>query len=163
MNPLEPRYLNHEPTALAAGCPGAKLATNSPDASAFGSLVAGFLMLLTLACVAGCGGAPDGMTQVSGAVTWNGQPLETGFVTFAAGRSKSPQAGKIENGRYRFNAHVGQNVVRIHADKKGAFNEGMNQYVYHQFIPAKFNDQSELSAEVSSEGDNVFDFSLTGE
>jgi hypothetical protein len=125
------------------------------------SLVGGILMLLTCAVFVGCGGAPDGMVEVSGAITWNGQPVETGFVTFAADPSKGPQSGKIENGRYRFNAYGGQNVVRIQAEKKGTFNKGMNQYNYHQFIPAKYNDESELSAEVSAGGDNVFDFPLT--
>ncbi len=122
----------------------------------------GILMLLICASLVGCGGAPDGMVEVSGAVTWNGQPLETGFVTFVPDRSKSPQAGKIENGRFQFNVYPGQNVVRILSEKKGAFNKGMNQYVYEQFLPAKYNDESELSKEVSIDGENVFEFTLTG-
>jgi len=90
-------------------------------------------------------------------------PIETGFVSFVPDRSKSPQAGKIENGRFQFNAYPGPNVVRILSEKKGAFNKGMNQYVYQQFLPAKYNDESELLEEVSADGENVFQFALTGE
>ena len=121
------------------------------------------LILLTCASLVGCGGAPDGMVKVSGAVTWNGQPLETGFVSFIPDRSKSPQAGKIENGRFQLNAYPGPNIVRILSEKKGAYVESMNQYSYQQFIPAKYNDESELSENVSANGENVFEFALNGE
>ena len=127
------------------------------------SLLGGILVLLTCASLAGCGGAPDGMVEVSGTVTWNGQPLETGFVSFIPDPSKSPQAGKIENGHFKFNAYSGKNVVRILSEKKAGYVESMNQYSYQQFIPAKYNAESELSEEVSEDGGNVFEFALTGE
>ena len=127
------------------------------------SLLGGILTLLACASLVGCGGAPDGMVEVSGTVTWNGQPLETGFVSFIPDPSKSPQAGTIENGHFKFNAYLGQNVVRILSERKAGYVESMNQYRYEQFIPAKYNEESELSEEVSEDGENVFEFTLTGE
>jgi hypothetical protein len=123
------------------------------------SLLGGFLILLIGASLAGCG-APDGMVEVSGTVTFNGQPIETGFVSFVPDRGKSPQAGKIKNGRFRFNAYPGQNIVRIVSEKQGAFVESMNQHTYHQFLPPKYNEQSELSEDVTAGGGNVFEFAL---
>jgi len=53
------------------------------------SLLGGILMLLSCASLVGCGGPPDGMLEVSGTVTWNGQPIETG-VTGIPLRSELP-------------------------------------------------------------------------
>jgi len=129
------------------------------------SILGGFLLvMISIVGVSLTGCSPsDGMVEVSGTVTWNGQPIETGYVSFVPEPSKSPQSGKIENGQFRFRAYPGQNIVRIEAEKQGTFNEGMNQYNYHQFVPPKYNSKSELTEEVKASGSNVFKFALSGE
>ncbi len=120
-------------------------------------------VLLCCLILMGCGGAPDGMIVVSGTVTWNGEPLEDGYVSFVPDPSRSPQAGEINNGEFEFNAYPGENTVRIFSERKAGYVEAMNQYRYEQFIPLKYNDQSELTENVSADGDNVFEFALTGD
>lgn len=130
---------------------------NRSQASTLGGVL---LSIMSIASLTGCSPS-DGMVEVSGTVTWNGQPIETGFVSFVPDPGKSPQAGKIVNGQFRFRAYPGQNTIRILAEKKGEFNQAMNQYNYHQFLPPKYNEESELSEEVSASGSNVFNFPLS--
>lgn len=119
--------------------------------------------LAALALQAGCRDARHaGKYEVNGAVTWNGEPIQKGFVTFHPEGGKSDEAGPITNGRYLLYAHPGQNGVSISAEKVSGFNQGMNQPNVVQFIPPEYNTASKLSAEVVPDGTNSFDFSLTG-
>ncbi len=127
--------------------------------------VAWYCGTVLLCCLffVGCGGAPDGMIVVSGTVTWNGEPLEDGYVSFVPDPSRSPQATEINNGEFKLNAYLGENTIRIFSERQAGYVEAMNQYRYEQFIPLKYNDESELTENVSADGDNVFEFALTGD
>ena len=129
------------------------------------------LFAVVLLTLLGCGGPPR--TSVSGKVTFDGQPVATGQIVFepqAAGRLGIAQ---ISDGAYAMPAEhgptAGTYVVRITANrpsgrktKAGRGANGPSLVDQHeQFLPAKYNDQSELKAEVSGEGAIVRDFILT--
>jgi hypothetical protein len=115
--------------------------------------------LLAAAC--GCGdNRHAGKYEVSGAVSWEGTPIEKGFITYEPADGKPAEAGAIADGHYSFFAYPGKNRVAIRAEKIEGFNKGMNQPNVVQYIPAAYNVQSELSVEVTADGANMFNFSL---
>jgi hypothetical protein len=62
------------------------------------TLRGGLVPALVLGLLAGCG---DGSATVSGTVTYDGQPVKEGYVTFSPADGKGPSAGgPIANGRY---------------------------------------------------------------
>jgi hypothetical protein len=81
-------------------------------------------LLLPLAVVVfvatGCGG---NTASVSGEVTFNGEPVGDGFITFLPADGKGPSAaGPIESGRFAVeNLTPGTKVVKIEAVKKVPF------------------------------------------
>ncbi len=62
----------------------------------------------------GCGG---GLGNVSGDVSFNGEPVKTGYVTFTPADGKGPMVGgPITNGHYAVeNVPLGSKVVKVEA------------------------------------------------
>lgn len=130
--------------------------------------------------LAGCGQGGLDRRVVTGRVTFAGQPVEIGEIQFyPEGETQGPQTGsQIENGDYRLDARggvpVGTHKVRI----IGYMNTGrtltpqqramlppdmqdanVGQFV--QYIPAKYNRQTELTVSVESgSGTMTHDFEL---
>ena len=123
-----------------------------------------FALLLILLATTGCGGGPE-MYDVSGTVTFDGQPVERGEISLDPDDARlSPDAGVIEQGRFSFPAKPGKKTVRIRAsrplppERQDAPEMGT---LYEDYIPAKYNRQSTLTADISPGGDNQFTFELT--
>ena len=78
------------------------------------------LFVLALLALSGCGGSGVG---VRGEVTYEGQPVEKGSITFLPTDGKGQPAGAaITNGRYNLNAITpGPKVVQIEASKEQVF------------------------------------------
>jgi hypothetical protein len=130
------------------------------------------LLFLALAA-AGCGGG-DGIPRepVSGKVTLDGTPLETGLITFTPDDPSKPAVGTaIKNGRYSIGRAEGPapgpHRVGISSTKPtgkklksvdfpGTFVDEMRESV-----PAQYNVDSRLTAEVKPGGGNQFDFPLS--
>lgn len=119
---------------------------------------------LLVAAITGCGGGgadtPE-LGEVTGTITLDGSPLSGAEVVFepAAG---APSVGKTdEAGQYELaynqdanGAVPGQHTVRISKfGEPGSPNDTQDQ------IPAKFNANSKLTAEVKA-GDNTVNFDL---
>lgn len=126
-----------------------------------------FFTLLATTVILGCG--PSGLdTQpVSGKVTFDGQPIAEGRILFR-GMGSDPRAfsAEIKNGQYQMEALAGKMRVEITASRPvpGKFDEsnpGEKVPVGEMYIPARYNSQSELTAEVTS-GQNELNFDLTG-
>jgi hypothetical protein len=95
-------------------------------------------------------------------VTWNGAPVESGFITFIPLDGTAAEAGEIRDGQFEFEARPGNSRVEIQANKELGFNRSMNQPNIVQYLPPEFNTKSTLTKVVSPEGENVFDFELIG-
>lgn len=113
----------------------------------------GFLMLALL----GCGGKV--MVPVSGAVSFNGTPVEEGEIVFQPeDASEAPDAGAIKNGEFAFKANVGARKVQIRGLKTIKVME-MGP-VKENYIPEKFNAKTTLTETITAQGPNRFTFDL---
>jgi len=125
-----------------------------------------------LVVTVGCTGSKQ--AAVTGEVTLDGDPVDGGTINFipTGGDTAGVTAwGKIEGGRYSIPASegpaVGPNRVEIRWDRKTgktipavppAPPDTMIEETA-QAVPARYNTESELKAEVKS-GKNTFDFKL---
>ena len=103
---------------------------------------------------------------VEGNVSFEGNPLPTGDILFFHSNPDfGPEAGKIENGRYACLARPGKNRVEITAAKiiPGGALGGGGEPVPEDYLPERYNRQTELSADVELVGENRFNFELRGE
>jgi len=111
---------------------------------------------------------------VSGKVTYNGQPLKFGSVTFQP-RSGQPARGEIQNdGTFTLStnkegdgAAVGMHQVRIacyESQRAAKPAGGGEQSLGKLLIPVHYTlfDQSKLTAEVKPDGNEPFVFELRG-
>lgn len=115
----------------------------------------------------GCNGGSDAPPTfpVSGTVTFDGAPVESGDIHFESDvKGEAPDSGSIVNGKYSLKAKEGKKKVKITASRavpgkttKGAMGEDI--VVKEDYIPAKYNTNSEL-AETVEAVPNSFDFEL---
>jgi hypothetical protein len=112
---------------------------------------------LLLGLLSGCGSSGPELGIVSGTVTLDGQPLDGATVIF------QPEVGKASFGR---TDELGRYELRYLKDTMGAV-VGPHQIEIRlagdstpvEPLPARYNDQSELTADVVK-GDNPLDFKL---
>jgi hypothetical protein len=136
--------------------------------------LARFLAAAGLAAV-GCSGSGDDLPReaVSGTVRLDGQPLAHGSIQFApAANAGGPQVGggsPIESGQFsiaRENGLVpGSYRVSINAgdskreeQSKGPIRKGLG--LAKELIPAKYNSQTTLGAEIKKGGSDDLSFDL---
>lgn len=147
------------------------------------------LCVLGLTCL-GCGPGGPELADVSGKVTMDGEPLDNALVTFTPVEGGRASSGKTdENGHYtlayadRMGAVVGKHKVRVttlseveekdtsqmrsdsEAYKKQAMGGSASDYdnaTVTEPIPAKYNDQTELTFEVES-GSDTYNIELSSE
>jgi hypothetical protein len=134
------------------------------------------LALLSLFVLAGCGAEAAGPARaaVSGTVTFGGEPVEDGTITFIpTGSTQGPSAAeKIVGGKYEFKASqgvvVGRNRVEIRGLRKTGKQvetgppapPGTKVDVVESYIPKQFNEQSELVKEIAAGKNENVDFPL---
>jgi len=124
--------------------------------------------------ITGCGGPSDGLAHqaVSGEVTLDGQPLESGSIVFVPIESEgTPTGGEIIDGSYAIPAKDGPtpatHAVSIYAKKptgrKLPDPNNADEVIEEKYeiIPPKYNVKTDLKAEVKEGGENRFDFKLT--
>ena len=133
-----------------------------------------FVTSMLIAC--GCGGPAGPVTvTVKGSVSLDGKPVPSGQIIFndVAGSEKA-YAGLIKDGAFSFPSTVGQKKVSISSPQEVAGKtlvaggipgdpvsaENPAPQIL-EAIPQKYNDQTELTADVTSAGDNTFPFELT--
>ncbi len=135
------------------------------------SLMCGMMMVL-----AGCGG-PQGpqKVRVDGTVTLNGQPVPSGQVVLHdPAMQDAAYAGPIEAGKFSFETTPGKKTVSITSPQEVHGMAGARggiegdpvspenpAVVIQELIPARYNDRSELTIEVTLEGKNQFPFELS--
>lgn len=117
--------------------------------------------LLAGAGLTGCGG--DGKVPVAGKITWNNEPIAKGHIAFMpVNPAQTPDATAIVGGNFSLRALPGEKRVEVFADRPvGAPDPVMRLQRYEQYIPTRYNEQSELKVTINSSGENVLTLSLT--
>jgi hypothetical protein len=126
------------------------------------------LLLAALFAAAGCG--DDGKTAlVSGTVEIDGEPLESGTMTFVPIDGHTPTAGgTIKHGRYAVRVPITTMKVSISAPRVVSMKRlydtpnSPERPITEEALPARFNEATELTIEVKP-GSNVRDFPLTSQ
>ena len=132
-------------------------------------------------CVAlvGCS-EPSDRRALEGTVTLDGQPLAAGGINFfpLSGTHGPTAGGKIVEGRFYVapeggtmpgtfrvvitaSRKTGKQIVDPTAAMMDPQAESEMVDDYEQYIPKRYNQQSELTAEVTTDGPNQFDFPLS--
>lgn len=124
------------------------------------------LLLIGLLCVvpgllAGCGKSE--FETVTGTVTFDGQPLPDGDILFQPADPKyGPDAGKINDGKFTLPVRPGSRKVEIRAVRMVPGKKGpMGEDAHEDYIPAQYNDNTTLTADVQPGSKNEFSFQLT--
>ena len=126
-------------------------------------------------CLMGCGSAPpyEGPTRypLKGKVTYAGEPVDGGSIAFLPqedGKHVRPAGGPIVNGEYSVTAEQGapEGTYRVEirwlrptGKQRDDEDTGEKVDIVKEALPAKFNDQSELTAAVGPDA-TEFDFEL---
>jgi len=125
------------------------------------------LVIVTLACLAGCGGpAHPEVGRVSGVVTLDGQPLPAATVMFQPTSGRASIATTDSAGKYSLTyldgvpgALLGAHTVIIRTEIPG---EDGQPPIAKEKLPKKYHDRTELTAEVKP-GSNTFNFELASQ
>lgn len=124
-----------------------------------------FVVCVALAAV-GCGGEGGAKTfAVSGAVTFNGQPVPDGQITFRDTKAGKAFTGPIKDGKYDVKAEAGDMWVEIVASRvvpgkvDSKTNPGIDEPVSEMYIPRQYNAETKLTAKVDSSS-RTFPFDL---
>ncbi|MGO8747001.1 MAG: hypothetical protein ACLQNE_13520 [Thermoguttaceae bacterium] len=130
------------------------------------------------ACLAvyGCGTKENANAvkryPVSGTATFDNQPLADGQIYFKTVATGSLDIVPIKDGKFKGDVEAGNRRVEISAYREGKPSEAavkmygdkaaqMAGNTKENYIPAKYNTGSKLTAEVKTSGPNEFKFDLT--
>jgi hypothetical protein len=130
------------------------------------------VLLLGICCLAGCGDRGPDRVVVSGTVTFNGKPLPHGNIRFMpTGDSAVPMAGTIvRDGVYKVERHGGvpvgaykieieaYQVDKRHTNPDSPMARGAPRI---QYLPKRYNANSELTITIEPGRAIVKDFALT--
>lgn len=121
------------------------------------------LIFFLVSLLLGCG--PSGVKKypVSGTVKLSDGPLPDGhIVLMPVEGGGAPDADKIVDGKFAFQATPGKKRVEITASREsGPVDPVMGQAPREEYIAAEYNVESKLTAEVTSSGPNTFEFTVT--
>ncbi|QDT27812.1 hypothetical protein Enr10x_31420 [Gimesia panareensis] len=119
--------------------------------------------LLALAGLAGCSGGeslPE-LATVTGVVNLDGSPLPSANILFQPQQGKTAFALTDENGKFELmysqdatGATPGNYTVKISKEKNP-------EEPGNELLPAKYNEQTTLTADVKADQENEFQFDLT--
>jgi len=125
------------------------------------------LMLICSACSSKNRDLPE-LSDVTGTVTLNGEPLADAVISFdplsasSKSQSRTSTAATDTEGKYSLmydketpGAIPGDHLVRISKLDSGANGAG------NELLPIRYNEMTTLKATITSEGPNQIDFDLT--
>lgn len=121
-----------------------------------------FAAVTSLGCI---GSNTPGMVDVEGMVTFDGAPIEEGKILFRQiDGDERAFATDIVNGAYQLESLPGSTRVEIRASRilpnKFDMTNGTPEPVGQMYIPKRYNKESELTASISLESANEFNFDL---
>jgi len=124
---------------------------------------------IALAAVQGCAsGSPIGLVAVSGTVTYNGQALKKGTITFMPASGTNSSTGEIVDGKYSLStfkkgdgAPPGQYQVAIASwDSEPTMDTQGVRAIPEKYFDAK---RSGLTATIADKSPQTVDFTVTAE
>lgn len=122
------------------------------------------LGLVLIACTPiGCGEAKPKLFPVSGTVTLDGKPLAQGIIYFKTVQTGAIETFPITDGQFSGQAQPGDRRVEVTSYVKKAKPvevNGMKGDVQENIIPARYNLESKLAANVKADGPNQYRFDL---
>ncbi|MEA1951467.1 MAG: hypothetical protein U9N87_08785 [Planctomycetota bacterium] len=125
------------------------------------------LLLFAAVPMTGCSGG-DGRKGLSGTVSVDGQPLESGLINFrpAAGTKSNSSGCAIKDGEFQIAADkglpVGKYMVTVQAFRKsGRIVKDPQMGNAPEIVPISFMEAGTLEATVTADGENRFEFKLT--
>lgn len=121
-----------------------------------GSVAAGSLLAV------GCDTGGHKTYPVTGTVTLDGQPLKEADVLFLPlDPALGPDAGQVRDGRFAFRAKAGRKRVEIRTSRPVRIKTAMGETtIWKNSLPARYNSQSTLQAEVRAQSENDFTYDL---
>ena len=121
-----------------------------------------YAILLCALFTCGCDQPGPKTYRVSGTVSYDGTPVQQGDILFIPENpALAPEAGKIADGKFQARAKQGTCRVEITALNIGPDTPViMGSPVAENFVAARYNRESELTADVSATAENVFEFAL---
>jgi hypothetical protein len=126
------------------------------------------IIFLAAALCAAAGGCSEGPSDVTGTVTYDGQPVTAGAITFIPADDKGRKTGgAIVEGKYHLRSEEqprpGKYRVEIRWAKPDGtqFRSESGEMLDNtkEALPAKYHDDSQLTAELKS-GKNVVNYDL---
>jgi len=123
------------------------------------------LALLVVTALAGCDG--DGKMSVDGTASWNGQPIEKGYIELQPIGEGHFASAEIIDGKFTVHTTPGKRLVKVTAEKQVGQTEPTARIpeakpIMFQFVPPKFNSQSTLEMDITSSRSSL-DVALEGE
>jgi hypothetical protein len=120
------------------------------------------VVALFIFATVGCGPSGPAMYRVYGTVTFDGKPVERGFINFLSpNHTERAATATITNGQYEAMVLPGKRKVQVLAtEDAGPVDPVMGQAPQRSYIPTKYNDETTLEFDVA-ERDNPKDFELT--
>jgi hypothetical protein len=118
-------------------------------------------MIMVTVVMAGCAPASD-LIEVTGDVTWNGDPMPSGMVVLQPLDPKiAPAGGQIRDGKFRLQSKPGAMRVQIEAVRAtDQIDPDTGTRLGEMYVPARYNRQTVLEAVVTTDGTNHFEFPL---
>ena len=119
------------------------------------------LAVLVLVGAIGC--SSDGHVVSNGMITYDGEPLGDGAISFhPLDASFAPQGGLVIDGAFQIRCRPGRQRVEIYASRPtvGAIELTPGMTPTEQFIPSRYNADSSLEVEILERGPNRFTFDL---
>lgn len=117
--------------------------------------------LLVFPFLNGCGNSEPKLVSVNGTVTLNGVPLAEGFMYFKTTETGALERLDIKGGAFVGKALPGLRRVEIISNvPKKVVIDGVTVEVPDNIIHPSFNINSKLTAQVTAEGANFFNFAV---
>jgi hypothetical protein len=109
-------------------------------------------LCLVSALFFGCGG-PSGPKKydVTGMVTFDGQPIKKGYIIFQPTTPQDRAEGaQIVDGRYNLTAQPGDKKVEIRGSRPSGKKGTKDDDLEENYVPENYNDKTELTAKVTT-------------
>ena len=118
------------------------------------------VIVATMLLPSGCGQKNSGAVVVTGQVTFEGVPIESGKIRFSPTDEVSrPAESLIQNGKYTVEIAPGEMKILVDAYKPGP-PDASGMPTQEPFLPAAYNSNSKIIRTISPE-DQVIDLPLT--